>query len=215
MKKKIDSNRLIEAHRLMQPSKPILCTTKNEDNSDHVAPFSWLIPVSCNPPRIGLALLSKPKKQHSLVNIERTGEFVINYPDTKILEKMVEASYDLRIHDNKFKRSGFKRRKSLKVEPTSIEECKVHLECKVRNIENTGDHSLIIADVVEAVYDDESFSEDLLVKLENFEPVIHLKDYCMDSYQTHLFLSPLCTKVIEVEYPKQKYEEDDYETKEI
>lgn len=215
MKKKLDANRLIETHRLMQPSKPILCTTKNIDNSDHVAPFSWIIPVSCDPPRIGLALLSKPKKQHSLVNIERTGEFVINYPDTKILEKMVEASYDLRVHDNKFERSGFKRKKSSKVEPTSIEECKVHLECKVKKIEKTGDHSLIIADVLEAFYDEEAFTEDLLVKLENYEPAIHLKNYCMQGYQTHLFLSPLSTKVVEVEYTKQKKEEDDYETKEI
>jgi len=215
MKKKIDPNRLIESHRLMQPSKPILCTTKNEDDSDHVAPFSWLIPVSCDPPRIGLALLSKPKKQHSLVNIERTGEFVINYPDTSILEKMVEASYDLRVNENKFERSGFKRRESKKVKPTSIEECKVHLECKVKKIEITGDHSLIIADVLEAVYDDEAFTEDLLVNLEKFEPVIHLKNYCLKDYQTHLFLSPLSTKIIEVEYPKQKYKEDDYETKEI
>ena len=92
---------------LLQPSRPILCTTKNEDGSDHVAPFSWINPISYKPPRVGLALLNSPKKQHSLVNIERTHEFVINLPDIKIADALVMASFWPVFGENKFDRSAF------------------------------------------------------------------------------------------------------------
>ena len=91
MKKNMDASELKKSILLMQPTRPILCTTKNEDGSNHVAPFSWINPVSFDPPRVALALCSKPKKQQSLQNIERTGEFVVNLPDANVVEKLVEA----------------------------------------------------------------------------------------------------------------------------
>lgn len=203
MKQDIAKEKIGDSVFLLQPSKPILCTTKNEDNTDHVAPFSWLIPVSNKPPRVGLALLNTPNKQHTLINIEREGEFVINVPDINIIDKLVEASYFLLENTNKFDRSGFTRLVSKVVTPPSIMECRAHLECKVLNIIKTGDHSLVIGDVVWARFDDQAFTPDLLIKLENFTPVIHLKNYKMEDYQAHVFLSPSESRIIEVEYPKK------------
>ncbi|MDY0236708.1 MAG: flavin reductase family protein [Gudongella sp.] len=202
MKKHLAKDRLYESHKLVAPTKPILCTSKNEDFSDHVAPFSWFIPISCNPPRVGLALLARPEKQHTLVNIERTGEFVINVPDDSMLEKLVESSYDLRKHKNKFDRSEFKRRESMEVGPPGIEECRVHFECKVKEIIDVGDHFFIIGDVLGATYDTDAFTEELSVKIDNFRPVFHVNEYKLHGYQMHVFLSALCLKVVEVNYPK-------------
>ena len=202
MKKHINVESICDSISLLQPSRPILCTTKNEDFTDHVAPFGWVIPVSNNPPKVGMALLNKPKKQHTLINIEREGEFVVNIPDIDIANKLVETSYSTKNNENKFDRSGFTRISSKLVRPVSVGECRAHLECKVSEIIELGDHSLVVGDVVWAIFDSEAFSSDLLIKLENFEPAFNVKHYKMKDYQAHVFLSLSGTRIIEVKYPK-------------
>ena len=43
------------------------------------------------------------------------------------------------------------------VKPVCIEECRAHLECRVRRIDYPGDHGVICADIVYACYDDDAF----------------------------------------------------------
>ena len=208
MKKSIKDSELFNSVFLLQPGRPILCTTKNSDGSNHVAPFSWINPVSYKPPRVALALLNDPKKQQSLGNIERTGEFVVNLPGFDLAEKIVETSYSTKFGENKFERSGFTSLASVKVEPQGIEECKAHLECKVINSINAGDHTLLIADVVHASYDEEAFSPSLLMKIEKFMPAVHIFNFNLEQSQLHIFLAPGSTHSIEVPYPKEKIVSD-------
>ncbi|MBA1336563.1 MAG: hypothetical protein HPY66_2998 [Firmicutes bacterium] len=202
MKTDILAERIHDSVFLLQPSRPILCTTKNEDGSDHVAPFSWVNPVSHKPPRLALALLNSPRKQHSLENIERTGEFVINIPSLDFADKLVECSYKTKSGENKFERSGFKRLESLKVQPPGILECKAHLECKLYSRVVTGDHTLLIADIVHARYDGEAYSPNLMIKLDKFSPAIHVLNYNLEESQIHVFLKPGGAHVTEVPYKK-------------
>lgn len=208
MKKKMNSQELNNSIFLLQPSRPILCTTKNEDGSDHVAPFSWINPVSFNPPRIALALLTNPKKQKSLVNIERTGEFVINMPDMKIADKMIEASYSTKFGENKFVRSGLTGEKASLVAPKIIGECQAHLECRVLEIIEPGDHKLIIADVVGASYNQEAYGFDLHINTQNFQPVIHMNDYCLEGSQLHLLANIQGTVALNVPYPSNNKDQE-------
>lgn len=204
MKKQIAEDQFHNSVFLLQPGRPILCTTKNEDGSDHVAPFSWINPVSFKPPRVAIALLNNPKKQHSLENIERTGEFVVNMPDMQIADKLVKASFWAMFGENKFDRSGFTRLPSVKVAPPGIAECRAHIECKVINTMVTGDHTLLIADVVWARYDEEAFSPSLLINLDNYKPAVHLQHFIQESSQVHVFMTPGGTHVTEVAFPKQE-----------
>lgn len=197
------TEKLLDSVFLLQPSRPILCTTKNEDGSDHVAPFSWMNPISHDPPRIALALLNKPQKQHSLENIERTGEFVVNIPDIKIAEKLVECSYSTKFGENKFERSGFTRLPSMHIKPPGIKECRAHLECKLINAIDVGDHTLLISDIVNAQYDECAFSQNLLVRLSEFTPTIHIANYSLDKSQIHIFLASSGAHVTEVPYPQE------------
>ncbi|WP_291635761.1 flavin reductase family protein [Clostridium sp.] len=180
-----------------------MCTTKNKDGTDHVAPFSWITPVSQKPPRVAMALLSKPNKQHSLENIERTGEFVVNLPDLNIAEKMVECSYSTKFGENKFDRSGFTRIPSAKVEPVGVGECRAHLECKVVSVQDAGDHALIIADVIHAQYDDKAFTPEMLINTTEYDPCIHIQSYNLNNSQLHLFMEPGGSYAVEVPYPTE------------
>lgn len=206
MKKPISEDRFFDSVFLMQPSTPILCTTKNDDGSDHVAPFGWVTPVSYKPPRVALALLNNPKKQHSLENIERTGEFVVNMPDIDLADKLVLASYWTMFGENKFDRSGFTRLPSNKVAPPGIAECKAHLECRVINTIVTGDHTLLIADVVSAQYDDDAFTPSLIINLNKYRPTVHLHNFVLENSQVHIFMMSGGACISEVTFPK----EDDF-----
>jgi len=205
MKRIIEENELYNSVFLLQPSRPILCTTKNEDGTDHVAPFSWINPVSHKPPRVALALLSKPEKQRSLENIERTGEFGVNIPDLTMAEKLVECSYKTKFGENKFDRSGFTRMPSEVIKPNCIKECRANLECKVFNLIDAGDHTIIIADIVYAKYDEEAYSSsNLLINTQNFKPMIHVQNFNLEKSQVHIFLNSDSTQTIEVPYPSKK-----------
>lgn len=189
---------------LLQPGRPILCTTKNEDGTDHVAPFSWINPISHKPPKVGLALLCEPKKQHSLVNIERTGEFLINLPDMALADKLVLASYWQMHGENKFDRSAFTRREPEKIAPVAIEECRAHLECRVFHSLTTGDHVLLLADVVAAYYDEDAFMGNMLINMQNFKPMMHLQNYVLENSQVHAFIEPAGAYVSEIMFPSEK-----------
>ncbi len=204
MKIMIPEEEFCNSHLLLQPGRPILCTTKNEDGSDHVAPFSWVNPVSSKPPMLALALLNEPKKQHSLVNIERTGEFVINLPDIDIADSLVLSSYKTKFGENKFERSGFTRLPSVKVEPPGIMECEAHLECKVSDTIVTGDHILLIANIIYAQYDEEAFSPSLLINLDKYKPAIHLQNFNLNSSQIHMFMASGGAHITEVAFPKKE-----------
>lgn len=204
MKKVMEECELFNSVFLLQPSRPILCTTKNEDGTDHVAPFSWINPISHKPPRVALALMSKPQKQKSLQNIERTGEFGVNIPDMNLAEKLVECSFSTKFGENKFDRSGFTRMPSVTIKPNCIMECRANLECKVVELIDAGDHTLIIADILHAKYDEAAFSRNLLINTQNFKPVIHLQNFNLEKSQLHVFMSSESTQTLEVPYPQKK-----------
>ncbi|MEA4964183.1 flavin reductase family protein [Lutispora sp.] len=201
MKKEMNESELFNSVFLLQPSRPILCTTKNDDGTDHIAPFSWINPVSHKPPRVALALMNKPKKQRSLENIERTGEFGVNIPDMSMAEKMVGCSYSTKFGENKFDRSGFTRLPSVIIKAPCIEEGMSSLECKVLNMMDAGDHTLIIADIVYAKYNEDAYSPNLLINTSKFRPIIHVQNFNLEKSQLHIFLSNHSTEIIEVSYP--------------
>lgn len=199
MKRQMTQDELSNSIFVLQPSKPILCSTKNEDGTDHVAPFSWCNPVSLNPPVMALALLHSPKRQHSLDNIERTGEFVINFPDTSLFRQIVIASYWQNFGENKFDRSGFTRQKSQKVSPVAVGECHAHIECRLKETLAPGDHTILIADVVSASYDDSVFLPNgKIADLPNFKPFVHIQNYDFLHTQLHMFASMESSRVVQI-----------------
>lgn len=187
----------------MQPSRPIFCTTKNEDGSDHVAPFGWCTPASQYPPMLTLAIAHTPKRSQSLINIERDSEFVINLPDMDLTDELVRSSFDTRLGENKFERSGLTRLPSQIVKPCGIAECRAVLECKVRSIDYPGDHAVILADIVYASYDEEAFGGNMLIDVRKYRPVIHLQNFNVKeaASQVHLFLKADAAEAVQVPFP--------------
>ncbi|HOL16922.1 MAG TPA: flavin reductase family protein [Bacillota bacterium] len=188
------------AYNFLQPSRPVLVTTLEEDQSTHVAPFSWIMPLSVNPFLVGLALLAKPRKQHSLINIENHGEFAANIPGLELAEKLVLCSYKVKPGVKKVNLAGLTVLPAHKIKPGLIAECRAHLECRVLSIADTGDHRFITAEVIHVSYDRESYNSDLTPDLNRFMPCVHLTNYKSESGQAHLFFRPGGVSVFDVPY---------------
>jgi len=204
MKYSLNPDQGYRAIDYLQPSRPILCTSKNLDGSDHIAPFGWCSPVSQNPPKLMVAIHQLPKKSTTLVNIERTNEFVINLPQLNIAQAAMETSIKILKGQNKFDRSGFTRQESECVEPVCVVECAASLECKVSQIIYTGDHALIIGDILCAHYDSKYFDSDGLWKLDESIPLIHLGHKNISEVLQEHYLIDGCKKALQVTLPKRK-----------
>ena len=189
---------------LLQPSRPIFCTTKNQDGTDHVAPFSWITPISVIPPRVAFALQNErgSKLSQSLVNILREREFVVNLPHFGQEYTLVQASYGLVHHKCKFDRTGYTREDST-LSPKRIMECSASLDCKVfQTLDSGGDHTLLLADIVGAVFDDACYDETLCPNVPDMLPLLNLKEFRFDDRQEHIFIKSNETYRVSIPYEK-------------
>lgn len=202
MKSSLVEKEMFKAVDCLQPSRPILCTTKNDDKTDHVAPFGWCFPVSQNPPMLAIAIHHFPTKSRSLINIERTKEFVVNIPTAQIAEEAIGTSLKVGKGQNKFDRSGFTRTLSTCVGPVGIEECVASLECEVCDLRYFGDHALVIGEIVCAHFDPEVFDENMLWRIQNARPLIHLGHKVTEEKNQIHYLFDGCCKVLEINCEK-------------
>jgi len=207
MKKRITNEQLPMSICLLQPTRPIFCTTKNEDGSDHAAPFSWITAISCDPPRVAFALQNERGKKlsHTLENILREREFVVNMPQMGQEFALVQASYGLVNHSCKFDRTGSGREDSICVKPKMMADCVASLECRVfTTIDSGGDHTLILADIVSAYYEENCYDESLWPNVKNYRPLINFREYRFDDHQEHIFIDTTREYRVVVPYEKKE-----------
>ena len=191
--------RLGDHWNFLQPSRPALVTTRNADGSVNVAPFGWNMPVSANPPRVCIALVNSPPN-HTLTNILREREFVLNVPTMQVADKLVRASYQHPQGVSKLTAIGFQRLESRVVRTPGVAECRASLECRLHETVPAGDHTLVLGDVVAAAYETDDFTETLMLKADQAWPVIHLDQYKQPQGQVHIFLVPAGLQAINVPY---------------
>ncbi|MDO8869882.1 MAG: flavin reductase family protein [Methanobacteriaceae archaeon] len=158
------------AHRILAPRPTVIITTVNSKGDINAAPFSFVMPVSMNPPIIAFA--SAPKHDTNL-NINEIGEFVVNLTPDSILQKMWITGEKLPYGENELEKAGLTSIPSKIVSPPRIVESMAHLECEVLRVNTVGDHNLITAYVVHASVQ-ENCMKDGLLDVEKVKPILHL-----------------------------------------
>lgn len=88
-------------------------------------------------------------------NVVETGEFVVNVPHEETIERIMVTAVDFPRNVNEIEKAGLTAIPSEKVKAPRIEECKLHLECKLAWRRD----NIIVGDVVAA-----SADEDLIQK---------------------------------------------------
>ncbi len=131
-------------------------STISESGVLNLAPFSFFTAISANPPIICFAPMLRfgdAKPKDTLVNIQATGEFVVNVVTEDIIEAMNEAAPEFPEEVNEFEKAGLTPEASLNVRSPRVQESPVNLECKLLKVEHYGHReagggSLVIGEVL-------------------------------------------------------------------
>lgn len=155
-----------DAYKLLVGSilpRPIaFVSSKDQDGNDNLAPFSFFTAICADPMMICFAPMRKGTtgyKKDTLINIEATGQFVINIVSEDIVRQMNDCATELHPEIDEFQFSGLTKEASVTVQPARVKESKVHLECELDQVLHFGDQagagSLVIGKVLHVhVHDD-------------------------------------------------------------
>lgn len=160
-----------EFHKLLVPRPTVLVTTMSKRGKADVAPFSFVGPISFDPP---LLMISVGPKKHSYWNITFKEEFVVNIPSEDMLDKIWTAGEPWDEETSKIERAGFETKESNLVGPPLLTECPVSMECIVKDAKKTGDHILIIGEVKKIHVDEDKIDDEGNLKVDIVRPPLHL-----------------------------------------
>jgi flavin reductase (DIM6/NTAB) family NADH-FMN oxidoreductase RutF len=153
MKKEINVQ---EARKLINSGGLVLVTAADGDNKN-IATVAWHMPVSSEPPLIGVALA---KEHYTSELILVSEEFTINIPNWAIMEKAIYCGSVSGRNENKFEKTGLTPEASVKlVESPRIKECIGNIECDLYETIDVGDHYLFIGQVVYAEAEEDIFTD--------------------------------------------------------
>lgn len=158
---------------LLHPYNSCLITSKSKTGKPNIMTVAWITPVSAKPPLLAMSIRSE---RYSYNLILESGEFVVNIPNFDLIEQVLFCGRRSGREHNKFKATSLHSQKALKVRAPAIKECIGHLECKVVKTLKTGDHTLIIGEIIEAYANEDHF--DQIYNIKKHRPCLHLgKNY--------------------------------------
>lgn len=118
--------------------RPIaLVSSQNKNGIQNCAPFSYFNMILHDPPMIVLGLCTQGRKRlkkDTLVNIEETGEFVVNIMSTWFVESANHTSGNFPAEVDEMQVAGLSKVNSVKVSPPRVGESAVQFECMVREL---------------------------------------------------------------------------------
>ncbi len=145
-----------DARRLLGGA-PVLIVTTQWRAVANAAPIAWAMPLSINPPLIGLAV-HPSRHTHDMIRFGE--EFAINIPSRVITNHTQWLGMVSGIHAEKLEASRIPFFKSRVINAPLLEGCIGWIECTLRDHYPVGDHTLFIGTVVSAQADTDAFSFD-------------------------------------------------------
>lgn len=147
--------------------RPIaVVSTRNENGTHNLAPFSFFNGFSAKPMIVGFAPIRRPntgEKKDTLLNIEREKEFVVNFVTEENADLINLAATELPYGESEYSFAGLNFLESEKVKAVRLKESPIHFECKLRDLISYGDTpgagTLITGEVIkvhvaENIYDE-------------------------------------------------------------
>jgi flavin reductase (DIM6/NTAB) family NADH-FMN oxidoreductase RutF len=112
-------------------------STQSAEGILNLAPFSFFTGVCSNPPTLLFCPMIRGSDGHrkdTLLNIEKTGEFVVNVVSEAIVERMNQTAAEVPPEVNEFELAGLTPAPSLTIKPPRVLEAPVSMECKLQQI---------------------------------------------------------------------------------
>jgi len=168
IKMKTDGS-LKEFYQYAFPMQAVLVTCKDKEKTNIVT-VAWHTPISLDPPLYGISLSSK---RYSFELIRRSKEFAVNFAPFEILEIVHYCGTHSGRSVDKVKETRLTLIPAKRIKTPLLKECYAHLECKLKDTIELGDHFLVVGEVVSTVINRECFKEHIL-KIEDIKPVYYL-----------------------------------------
>jgi flavin reductase (DIM6/NTAB) family NADH-FMN oxidoreductase RutF len=156
--------------QLVVPRPIAMITTLDSSGGLNVAPFSYYMPISGEPPMVavtvGASREATDAPKDTWVNLDMSGEFVINVTTVELAEHIETVAREYPSGISEADIAGWRTVESHIVKPPSLEDSPAHMECRVRDVIDRGDqHScysgvhIVLAEVVCITADDSIMAE--------------------------------------------------------
>ncbi len=166
MKKILDKSKWLQGG---PPTSVVLGTCVDEGGNTNIITLGMFMYISVNPPLVCIGVADK-RYSHKLI-LEQ-GEFAINVPTVEMVDEMHQCGVTTGRTINKFKEHNLTPIEPQVIKSKLIKECYGHLECKVWDTKECGDHTLIIGEVVAGSVDSEVLDKNNALILTKALPVI-------------------------------------------
>jgi len=135
-------------------------STVSPEGVTNLAPFSFFQGVTAHPPTVLFCPVNnrEGKPKDTLLNVESTGEFVVNIVDFAHGSLMNASSAPLAYGESEFEKFGVPAAPSMRVKPPRVATAPVALECVLHQIVRVGEGPLggniVIGRIVLMHFDD-------------------------------------------------------------
>ena len=186
-----------DAYKLMIGSivpRPIAwVSTISKEGVHNLAPFSFFTAVCAEPMTVCFSPMRRGTdggKKDTLVNIEETGEFVVNIVGEDLVSQMSLTSADLPPEVDEFHEAGLTPVPSISVKPPRVGEALVAYECKLLQVVHVGEAQAgagaLVLGTVQRLHVADGALEEGRIRLDVLKPVGRMagQDYvrCTDLF---------------------------------
>lgn len=137
-----------ECFKLMKSAfapRPIaFVSTLSAEGKGNLSPFSFSMIGGANPPSCIICPVNNRhgQRKDTVLNIEETGEYVVNVVTRAMAEKMNQTSWSYERGVDEFDQAGFTRAASKLVKPPRVAESPISFECRLHQVVLHGDGPL-------------------------------------------------------------------------
>ncbi|WP_395773482.1 flavin reductase family protein [Agrobacterium pusense] len=177
--------------------RPIaLVTTRSEAGHNNAAPMSFFNVFSHDPPIVVLGIQPKAsgEEKDTMVNIRRTGEFVVNMVDMSLSEQMLICGLGF---DNEVDEMSMAKLTAMpcnKIDASYAAQSPCAFECKVERLIDYPRRTLVLGEVVHMHVHNECLDEEgRYVDADRYQPIarLHADNYITSDRQFVLKAPPI------------------------
>ena len=175
-----------DARRLLAPGPLVLVTTKWRAGQD-VAPVAWSMPISSNPPFVGIAV-HPSRHTHDMIRFSE--EFALNIPSPRLINHAAFFGSVSGRDVDKLDLSKLPTFSARKIEAPLLEGCVGHIECSVEDAIRLGDHTLFVGRVLAVAAEEASYNQMWLLEDADERPLHYLGEFSYAALERKLTARP-------------------------
>lgn len=136
---------------------PVTLVSSAYGGRQNVMAASWAMPLDFDPPKVAVVI---DKQTFTRELVEASGEFVLNIPSRRIVDKVLAVGSESGRVQDKFATCGLGTMPAAKLAAPLVDGCVAWLECKViPEPHNQSRYDLFIAEVIAARADERVFKD--------------------------------------------------------